>query len=59
MNQGNIWAVNNLNIFDFFTVLTTKLNLLDTSKYIVGIEAGTEIMQGSGSFKHTYTLNVS
>ena len=54
VRQAGIMSVDNQNIYDFFTILWEQLNILDGRKYIVGIEAGTEILDGSGSFSHFY-----
>ena len=53
------WNINNQNIFDFFTYLWTKKNWVDGRRYIVGIEAGNEIMDGEGSFTYDYKLKVN
>lgn len=48
VNQGNTWDVENVNLYDFFDYLWAQKNYIDGRRYIVGIEAGNEIMQGSG-----------
>lgn len=53
LRKQNSWQIDNVNISDFINNLW-KSNLLDGRKYICGIEAGNEIMQGNGKFLYNY-----
>lgn len=59
VNQQGTWSINNANIYDFFDYLWAQKNEVDGRRYILGIEAGNEIMDGAGSFTHNYWLSVN
>lgn len=58
LRQQNTWQYDNVNLSDFINYLWNN-NLLDGRKYVCGIEAGHEIMQGKG-YNHIdyYNLNI-
>lgn len=58
VNQQGIWGIDNQNLFDFFDLLW-KRNQLDGRRYIIGVEAGNEVMDGEGSFTYNYDLKVN
>jgi hypothetical protein len=50
LRTSNTLSASNVNISDFIYWLWKTENLLDGRKYIVGVEAGQEIIQGKGKF---------
>ena len=48
----NRWCVDNRNLYDFFEYLWGERNVIDGRRYIIGIEAGFEIMDGHGTYTH-------
>ena len=58
VNQQGIWGIDNQNLFDFFDLLW-KRNQVDGRRYIIGVEAGNEVMDGEGSFTYNYDLKVN
>ena len=46
----NRWCVDNRNLFDFFELLWQEKNLISGQRYILGIQAGNEIMEGAGTY---------
>lgn len=59
IQKQNTWSFNNVNIYGFFQYLWQTKQWIDGQQYIVGIEAGNEILQGQGTFTHNYNLQVS
>jgi Glycosyl hydrolase family 12 len=59
LQKQGTWSFNNQNLFDFFYYLWVTKGWINGAQYICGIEAGNEIIQGQGSFTHTYSLKVN
>ena len=59
IQKQNTWSFNNVNLFGFFNYLWNTKQWIDGRQYICGIEAGNEIIQGQGTFTHTYSLKVN
>lgn len=59
VQQQNTWSFNNVNLFPFFNYLWNTKQWIDGRQYIVGIEAGNEIIQGQGTFTHNYSLKIN
>ena len=59
INKQNTWNWSNQDIFQFFNYLWNSKKWISGGQYICGIEAGNEIIQGAGSFTHTYSLKVN
>jgi hypothetical protein len=57
--KENTWSFNNQDLFDFFYHLWKVKKWIDGGQYICGIEAGNELLQGQGTFTHTYSLKVN
>ena len=50
----------NRDLYDFFEYLWGERNILDGRRYIMGIEAGFELMDGEGTYTHEhYSLTVN
>jgi hypothetical protein len=57
--QQNIWQIDSVDIGEFFNYLWAEKNWVDGRRYIIGIEAGNELLQGEGSFTHElYSVSV-
>ena len=59
IQKQQTWAFLNSDLFDFFKYLWITKQWVDGRQYILGIEAGNEIIQGQGSFTHKYSLKVN
>ena len=57
VKKYDTWSINNQNIYDFIGYLWKK-NWVDGRRYIIGIEAGNEIMDGAGTYTYDYHLSV-
>ena len=59
IQKNGTWSYNNIDVFSFFNYLWHNKQWISGNQYIIGIEAGNEIIQGKGTFTHTYSLRVN
>ena len=58
VQKQKTWSFHNVDLFPFFDYLWNTKQWINGTQYICGIEAGNEIVSGTGSFTHIYSLVV-